>query len=605
MCRIGGYTLYNEGDLMNLEQSHQYRSLINTIDFFSQRLHVEQIIDYGYKIFEDLTRLEQGAIFTLNSDKTHYVARVVSGYSIELPDIEATEAHHEFASKNGFLLDVFEIQKRYFNKSFLQACNIDIILPLIIEDALYGFIIASEGHYPNGIKNREFLNRFCDLLNLALEKAISYERRLEMQKEIDKRIFNLNSYSQTMNALMIALDQDYIIKLCLDVVRELTASAVTSVLIERRPNQLQLAAYRDIVHNKECYANMTTKMGAKAPKVIYHVEQDREALEAIFESCESLDKLQASYVVFLEKERIIGCITLSEAVSGVKYDHQLLKQISNLASMMYIALDNANKFELLRDERNKISAQLNSLDHLNRSIQIINGADSLEELCSHVIDTLQYGFGVEEGFIWINASEYSCYKEVGVAHPQLTIEEIEWLDSQDGVRISYTSQPNMPLTTSTSNCFLCIPIVQRDYNKTCMGYLVVDQTASPLDEGLCMILETLANSFSPVVKQLIELDSYQRTHIKKPETLLRELFNQYHEAFIFYDVPYYLYVTEGNALELFSLYRHEQIEDGDRLSIASFELIFSHQLLHTPCYKQIEVNDFYELEEHLKGLSMN
>lgn len=605
MCRTDGYILYNEGDLMNLEQSHQYRALINTIDFFSQRLHVEQIIDYGYKIFEDLTLPERGAIFTINSDKTHYVPRVVYGYSGEVANIEATEAHHEFASKNGFLLDAFEVQKRYFNQDFLKACNVDIILPLILEDALYGFIIACEGHYPKGIENREFLNRFCDLLNLALEKAVSYERRLEMQKEIDKRVFNLDSYSQTMNALMIALDQDYIIKLCLDVVRELTASAVTSVLIERRPNQLQLAAYRDIVHNKECYANMTIKTGAKAPKVIYHVEQDREALEAIFDSCEPLDKLQACYVVFLEKERIIGCITLSEPVSGVKYDHQLLEQISNLASMMYIALDNANKFELLRDERNKMSAQLNSLDHLNRSIQIINGADSLEELCSHVIDTLQYGFGVEEGFIWINVPESSCYKELGSAHPQLRNDEIEWLENHKGVQISYTSQPNIPLMTSTSNCFLSIPILQRDYNKTCMGYLVIDQTASPLDEGLCMILETLANSFSPVVKQFIELDSYQRTHIKKPETLLRELFNQYDEAFIFYDVPYYLYVRKSNALELFSLYRHEQIEDGDRLLIASLELIFSHELLHAPNYEQIEVKHFHELQAYLKHLSMN
>jgi len=36
---------------MELEQKQHYRAILNTIDFFSQRLHIDQIVHYGYKIF--------------------------------------------------------------------------------------------------------------------------------------------------------------------------------------------------------------------------------------------------------------------------------------------------------------------------------------------------------------------------------------------------------------------------------------------------------------------------------------------------------------------------------------------------------------------------
>jgi hypothetical protein len=174
---------------MNLEQNHHYRAILNTIDFFSQRLHTEQIIHYGYKIFEDLTLPKSGGILTINETSDAYIPREEFNLPEALISIPVKGCHKEFASKNGFLLDNFDVQKRYFKEDFLRTYNIDVIMPLIVGDSLYGFIIATENENDTGIKNREFLNRFLDLLNLALEKAINFEKSTAMEKEISRPIF--------------------------------------------------------------------------------------------------------------------------------------------------------------------------------------------------------------------------------------------------------------------------------------------------------------------------------------------------------------------------------------------------------------------------------
>lgn len=95
---------------MTLQQKQLYRALMNTIDFFSQRLHVEQIIHYGYKIFEDLTLPTSAAIYTINASGDLYIPTDRIGYE-ELPNVEFHDIHNEFARKNGFVLDSNELQK--------------------------------------------------------------------------------------------------------------------------------------------------------------------------------------------------------------------------------------------------------------------------------------------------------------------------------------------------------------------------------------------------------------------------------------------------------------------------------------------------------------
>lgn len=584
---------------MTLQQNQLYRAMMNTIDFFSQRLHVEQIVHYGYKIFEDLTLPTSAAIYTINESGELYIPGDRIGYET-LPNVKFNDIHNEFARKNGFLLSGKELQKRYFEDTFIDEQMIEFILPLIIDDKLFGFIIAVENNESTGIKNKEFLNRFNDLLNLSLEKAESFERAKEMKTEIRKRKFNLDTFSQTMTILMTALDPKYIIQMCLDVIRELTASSVTSIALEIKKNHLTIVAYKDIVNQKECLLDLVIKEDVKTANIIYNVKNDYDALCDIFVNPDELERLEAEYVVFLVKEKIIGCITIGAPVSEVAYDKQLLEQIKSLAAMMYIAINNANQFKLLTEERNKMSEQIKGLKHLNRSIAIINGADTLEELCSHVIDTLTYGFGVERGFIWIHKESQFCYKSIGMTHRDEPSEEVQkYLEVYKDVYVDYTIPDETPLTTDVSNCLICIPILQHDYNETCMGYLLIDKLSTPLSEPMTIIFETLVNSISPVIKQFLAIESYEKDFVRRPESLLKELYEKYEEEMECFDLQYQIFARKREAKLFCRLSEHEVLPSGDKIEVGCISIIFTTEKLEDTSYQELNVNNFDDLKETL------
>ncbi len=51
-----------------------YDALLRSIDFFSQNLHLEQITQYGFKLFEDLVQPTQAVLYLKDTDQytPHY-----------------------------------------------------------------------------------------------------------------------------------------------------------------------------------------------------------------------------------------------------------------------------------------------------------------------------------------------------------------------------------------------------------------------------------------------------------------------------------------------------------------------------------------------------
>lgn len=586
---------------MTLQQKQYYRELLNSIDFFSQKLHLDQIIRYGYQIFEDLTLAKASAVYTINESNTAYEPRYSMGYEC-LPQLDFSDIYNELARKNGFLLDRYEVQCRYFKDDFLKTLKVDIILPLIIEDRLFGFIVAIENKKDSGIKNREFLNRFNDLLNLSLEKAENFERTKLMQQEINKRKFNLDSIAQTLKILMTALDQHYIQTICLDVVRELTASSVTSVALEVAPNYLAVSAYKDIVHHKSCFLNLSLIEEVKPTKVIYHVDDDADALKEIFEKPEDLRTLEAEYIVLLVKEKILGCITIGKPVSDVPYDQQLLEQIESLASMMYIAIHNANQFKKLREEQELLSEQLKGIKHLDRSISIINGADTLEELCSHVVDTLRYGFGVKEGFMVVCKDGHPLSFSVNSQGPSSISEEVfKYLKTIDSSHVEYMSPEKNPIVTEASNCFICLPILKGDYEQSCMGHVVIHALDKALTESQFILFETLANSISPIIKQFLVVDMYRSTYMERPEIRLSSYYEQYRADAEYFDIPYYIYTKK--RLSIFNeCHSEENMFDYDSVDVGAYSVVFTNEPILESSYTKIETDNFEMLKNHLERL---
>ena len=166
-------------------------SLLSSIDFFSQNLHIEQIVEYGFSIFNQLENPEASAIYTIDESNEVFSVRFHQGYMVYLDQVVRTQKHDDFAVRNGFLLVDKAIQRRYFDDVFIENLNVSKILPLIIDDHLYGFIISTDGKEERNI-DFDFLIRFNYLMNLSFEKASRYLERARLKKKIDLKILNLN-----------------------------------------------------------------------------------------------------------------------------------------------------------------------------------------------------------------------------------------------------------------------------------------------------------------------------------------------------------------------------------------------------------------------------
>ena len=143
------------------EYKDKYNVLISSIDFFSQNLHLDQIVEYGFSIFNEFKKPVNATIYTLTDTLDRYISRFIWGNSYEWPDIEKNSTHDDFAVRNGFLLTDKEKQLRYFDSELILNHQISMVMPLIIDDKLYGFILASDRHEISK-EEIDFLNEISD-----------------------------------------------------------------------------------------------------------------------------------------------------------------------------------------------------------------------------------------------------------------------------------------------------------------------------------------------------------------------------------------------------------------------------------------------------------
>ena len=524
-----------------------YDALLRAIDFFSQNLHLDQITQYGFQLFNDLVRPELAIMYML--DDTHYIPLQTYGYNTEISSIKLSESHHDFAIRNGFILTQKQTMERYFDKSLINELNVESIMPLISGNRLLGFIFYSGADMVPKPDNA-FMTRFNNMFNLALEKACKFEEHTLMKSEIDKRLFNLDSLSHTTKLLLSELEVDKIYQLCIDVIRELTSSAVTSFSTRCEVTGfLVTRAYQDIITFEKRIAHVKLKDQSFIPdKVIYHLSDDRDILNQIFSNVEEFERLNAQYVVLLLKDEVCGFITIGSPIGTLKYENKLLEQIENVAGLSQLALTNAKQFELIRAQKKSMEKQSFLLKKINHSVKTINSAESLDELCQVTMDTLQYGFGVESGFIaTIVDGKVHLRSPLGFKTNSLEplCQSQMKFHAEDGMLISYT-KPHLTDYFCDSlvdllpepNCLIIAPIQTLGWQTEPLGCIVVCKLNVALREEQTILIDSLANSIAPVVKQFYQIDNLHQRYQPNPEIKIRELYSSYQYDKDTYDINY-------------------------------------------------------------------
>ncbi|MBS7526588.1 hypothetical protein KHM83_07860 [Fusibacter paucivorans] len=489
-----------------------YDALLSSIDFFSQNLHLEQIVEYGFMIFNAFEKPKASAIYRLNSETQYYELQFSQGVYHGPESILKTACHDDFAVRKGFMVTDRNVQQQYFESAVERIGNLSKIIPLIADDRLYGFIFSVDSD-DETVLGDLFLTRFNYLMNLAIEKAFRYFERATMRQEIDKRIFNLESISQTMKVLFSELDTERILQMSLDVIRELTASSATAIgLFDTVEQCIKIRAYDDLTGGVAMAGTMMLN-GCKPlnQQIIYHLKRDADALHAIFDTLEPFEMLSAVYLILMtdDESAVMGVITIGTPVDGKAYTDDIFERIGDIAALMSIALVKAQQYETIVAQKEALRLKFNTMQQVNKIIKSINRAESPTELYQLVMDALTLTFGVEAAAVFsFESDSITVAANCGIDKALLIYENVAWVRelpaSELTVHYTVNAAVNQlqQLDPEGCNCMVLAPISMNQYGQAPLGYILVTRTRFRLFETQVSMIEMLSNSIAPVLYQM-------------------------------------------------------------------------------------------------------
>lgn len=515
------------------EQQLDCGLLLQAIDFFSQSLHLEQLSYYGYEMVHDMLGLDRSCLFI--RENGNYILKYQKNYGLDTWSIPESPDHKKVATLFGRIMTAE--QKDYFAPSDLERFDAKFVIPLIIKDQMVGFIFS------NGRKDGPFTEELLilagalmQLMNRSYENAMNF---LELEKknyELDKKIFNLFFINHCSRTLLAELNLEKIYGICIDIIRELTASSVTAFgLYDETRDRILIKGYQDILTFQSYYGEFQMVPGAPVPtKVVYHLEKDRDELGRYFADVDELQQLKAEYIVMLVKDHILGFVSIGTPVSERVYDQTLFDLIETIATSIYISVVNAQFFEKIRIQNETIQKKFETLEKMNRITRNINSCESLEELCAIAMQSLQIGYGVKKGFLSLyQDNQLQVMGDINIPHfngeaftPGIRLRNLD----EKGIFYDFSTKevqqffPEFePDRHGDANCLVIAPIrIDRLAlgDQGTLGYLVVFETESALKEEEILLIDTLSNSIAPIVFQMNETKRIQAHYVEDQEQLL-------------------------------------------------------------------------------------
>lgn len=495
-----------------------FSKLIKAIDFFAQNLSFEQIISYGYSFLHSTLELEESSIYIMNND--YFVLENQIDCEFKETKFKSTNVLKRIATRHGRVLQ--KELNDYFDKDFIINESVSFAIPIIAEDNLVGIIFCKSQKFDfNDFDLSSYFNAFNQLLNKSVESAKHFAKFKTVNADLDRKIFNLLFINHSTKALMEEIKIDKLYNLCIDVIRELTSSSVTSFgLYEEVRESIVLKGYNDILSFEKYYTELKlVNKNKKITKLVYSVSDEYEILKELFINPEEFLNLKAEYVVLIVKEEIIGFVTIGKSVNNSVYKPELLDQIESLSASIYIAIVNAQYIMTIETQKKESADQLIVLEQLAKSIKNINTCETISELCEISLQTLLFGFGIKKVIMVIKEdNKFIIKSKIGFG---TNVEEFfiskkfedkclndTFFESLADSSVGYIDS-DLIGDIGDSNCFASVPLAVDEVKMVNgpLGFLVIFDVEKILDKKQILLIETLANSISPIIKTMRENES--------------------------------------------------------------------------------------------------
>lgn len=566
---------------MLVYNEEKYNALHSIIDFFSQNLHLDQIVEYGFNIYNSLETPIRSSIYILNKETNSYERRFIYGaYSNATITIPKAFNHDSFAVRNGFFLLNPEIQLRYFSKDILDSCQVESVMPLIIDDLLFGFIFTSHRE-PQTHMGEAFLSRFNFLLNLSLEKASRYIEREHLRKEIDKRIFNLNTLSHTVKLLLSELSLPGLLRLTVDVIQETCPNCTAGIGLKSHvESKIEIGTYSTV----HCFKVTDRTLRLKTPmpvsdKILLSVSDDYALLNKQFENAEVFLEMGVHYVLLLNHEGVGGVLLIAQKTL-MPLTPDVRDRFYDVAGILMIGIRNAKQFQIISEQKEHLDQSIKVMNRMNIMLKDINSSETFEELIDQVMSMLNLTFGVKSAFlvdekgIMMSIEEEALYPECHYDFSELFTDELDVYYTKASALQRY---PWLESFFTSFNCLIVAPIKVSQYSDSVIAYLVIAHTKARLHESQVKMIELLTSTVAPIMQHLKQVAYYKSHYIESPKEKLSRIHERYKHDSGVYDMPFYVY-TVRTHLKPFESHPFEKMYENRVVSINGYLIVYANEL---------------------------
>lgn len=505
----------------------RYSGLILAVDFFSQHLNSEQILEAAFDFINELLTLERSSLFCAH--KGLYKLTREKGTGIGTKSIQATEVLKNLAVLHGSILTGKEVIMRYYSEELILSYGIQIVVPIIVDSDLEGFILIPEK--TNGIFDDDdyiICEVLMKLFNSAMKNFRTYNELYNINSSLDEKIFNLFAISQSSKALLSELNLDALYSLSIDVFSELTQSSSTGFfLYDEKSERFSLKSYR-FIYNSVKKLNIELDL-IKSPiiepnRIIVDLanEQDRNYFNALFNNgIHALTELLPQYLVLLTKDTtLLGFVSLGCPVTGTNYKKSVFELIESLASSTYISISNAKHFRTVNEQKALLQNKLNRLISLNNLTKNINSSNSIEALIDVTINTLRISFGAVKCLLALYDKSRKCFHITSYAGIVSGIDTLfpnqHWNKVMKGRTTSIFEKNELTsffsegreIPISDISAALTVPIYMDQSEIEMLGVIIVFEFQNSMisDEENVLTMETIAGHIAPILYSLKIID---------------------------------------------------------------------------------------------------
>lgn len=515
---------------------YRYNGILEAISFFTNRLTYEQIIHASFDFVNELLTVNKSVLYLLEGDQYRKVS------SRNLPNAPYTVPQNpqlkNFALYVGNVVNGRQNLEAYFTADILSKTEASVMIPLMLEHSLNGFILLSGRVTADFNDNDVSVSRtLMNLFNNALE---SNSRLMELQtanRELDEKIFSLFAINQSAKAMLTEHRLDELNQLAVDVFSELTLSANTAFfLYDTKSEKYALKAYRDVFHagstTPPIYLTLRPEATAIMGRQIVNAtdESDAEYFSTLFEEgIAPLEALKARYIVFIfgRGNEILGFVTLGDTISGTDYKKSTFELVDSLASYTYIALSNAMLIKVVNDQKKLLELKLDRLITLNTLIKNINSAQTSKQMIDLAHETLTVSLGVENGMIALYQPENRQLLVSAATDNSLNgtiipltarLEPLlkgKVIFESDATLVSEYIGHDISDALQDKAGLLAIPMSLEHYEIRLIGVIFIFRTYNSLlsEEENILTFESIANHMAPLLDGYIDLDRKKQEYI--------------------------------------------------------------------------------------------